>query len=75
MGGVHASAAGGTYAPEGSVLDAKGTPVETPADQTSVLETAACCALCNDSALTYDPGVRACLRILALGSPAAHPFT
>ncbi|KAK9918863.1 hypothetical protein WJX75_007624 [Coccomyxa subellipsoidea] len=46
---------GGTYAPEGSVLDAQGGPVETPADQASVLETAACCALCNDSSLTYDP--------------------
>ena len=49
-------AAGGTYAPEGSVLDAQGGPVETPADEASVLETAACCALCNDSALTYDTG-------------------
>jgi hypothetical protein len=38
------------------VLDAQGGPVETPADQASVLETAACCALCNDSSLTYDPG-------------------
>lgn len=57
MGFERASAAaGGTYAPEGSVLDAQGGPVETPADQASVLETAACCALCNDSSLTYDPG-------------------
>ena len=49
--------AGGTYAPEGSVLDAQGGPVPKPADHTSVLRTAACCALCNDSALSYDPGL------------------
>ncbi|CAL8471661.1 g11203 [Coccomyxa elongata] len=54
---------GGTYAPEGSVLDAQGAPVPKPADHTSVLQTAACCALCNDSALSYDPDSGAYQRV------------
>jgi hypothetical protein len=40
-------------------LDEKGAPVEAPADQTSVLNTAVCCAICNDSSLGYDAGTAA----------------
>ena len=47
---------GGTYAPEGSVLDAHARPVEAPAEDPAVLQTAACCALCNDSHLSYNAG-------------------
>ena len=39
------------------MLDEQGTPVQTPADEPAVLQTAACCALCNDSSLSYNAGV------------------
>ena len=48
--------AGSTYAPEGRVLTESGAPVQAPAEESAVLQTATCCALCNDSTLTYNNG-------------------
>ncbi len=53
--------AGSTYAPEGRVLTESGTPVQAPAEESAVLQTATCCALCNDSTLTYNNGALQCL--------------
>lgn len=54
---LYSECVGGTYAPEGSVLSEKGAPVDAPADQPCALQTAACCAVCNDSFLNYDAGM------------------
>ncbi|CAK0785211.1 Calcium-transporting ATPase 3, endoplasmic reticulum-type [Coccomyxa viridis] len=45
---------GSTYAPEGSVLTESGSPLQAPAEEAAILQMAACCALCNDSTLTYN---------------------
>ncbi|CAL5220117.1 g2070 [Coccomyxa viridis] len=45
---------GSTYAPEGRVLTESGAPIQAPAEESAVLQTATCCALCNDSTLTYN---------------------
>ena len=52
--------AGSTYAPEGRVLTESGAPVQAPAEESAVLQTATCCALCNDSTLTYNNGALHC---------------
>lgn len=48
-------AAGTTYAPEGTIADATGHPVQQPGDLPALLAMARCSALCNDSSLYYDP--------------------
>ena len=58
-GGCWHALPGGTYKPEGAVLDEQGKPVQTPADEPAVLQAAACCALCNDSSLSYNAGALA----------------
>ncbi len=54
--------AGSTYAPEGRVLTESGAPIQAPAEESAVLQTATCCALCNDSTLTYNNGALPCLE-------------
>ena len=58
--------AGSTYAPEGRVLTESGAPVQAPAEESAVLQAATCCALCNDSTLTYNTGVLHCTRVTML---------
>ena len=48
--------AGSTYAPDGRILTESGAPIQTPAEEAAVLQAATCCALCNDSTLTYSTG-------------------
>ena len=48
--------AGSTYAPDGRILTESGAPIQTPAEEAAVLQAATCCALCNDSTLTYNTG-------------------
>ena len=38
------------------MLTESGAPVQAPAEESAVLQTATCCALCNDSTLTYNTG-------------------
>ncbi len=51
------------------MLDAHGRPVQAPADDPAVLQTAACCALCNDSSLSYNAGVCAVGLQLGMSAP------
>ena len=47
---------GTSFAPDGQVIDLESrSKVSHPADTNILLQTAACCALCNDSHLTYLP--------------------
>lgn len=51
------NAAGNSFAPEGGVYWGQHSPVELPADQPCLLKLAICSALCNDSSLSYVPGM------------------
>lgn len=42
------------------MLTESGGPVQAPAKEAAIFKTAACCALCNDSTLTYNNGVLPC---------------
>ena len=48
------------------MLTESGAPVQAPAEESAVLQTATCCALCNDSTLTYNTGALRCTRMLML---------
>ena len=38
------------------MLTESGSPIQAPAEEAAILQMAACCALCNDSTLTYNSG-------------------
>ena len=38
------------------MLTESGSPIQAPAEEAAVLQMAACCALCNDSTLSYNSG-------------------
>ncbi|KAM6579915.1 hypothetical protein CsatA_003689 [Cannabis sativa] len=46
---------GTTYAPQGTIFDSNGTPIDLPAQLPCLLHLAMCSALCNDSILQYNP--------------------
>ncbi|KAK2985400.1 hypothetical protein RJ640_006858 [Escallonia rubra] len=52
------SVSGTTYAPEGSIHDGTGTPLEFPAQFPCLLHIAMCSALCNESIVQYNPDKR-----------------
>lgn len=44
------------------MLTESGSPIQAPAEEAAILQMAACCALCNDSTLTYNSGaLRSCM--------------
>uniref|UniRef100_A0A2P2M3K3 Calcium-transporting ATPase n=1 Tax=Rhizophora mucronata TaxID=61149 RepID=A0A2P2M3K3_RHIMU len=49
------SVSGTTYAPEGIIFDSRGMQLEFPAQLPCLLHIAMCSALCNESALQYNP--------------------
>ncbi|KAF4356102.1 hypothetical protein G4B88_012567, partial [Cannabis sativa] len=49
------SVSGTTYAPQGTIFDSNGTPIDLPAQLPCLLHLAMCSALCNDSILQYNP--------------------
>ena len=45
------------------MLTESGSPIQAPAEDAAILQMAACCALCNDSTLTYNSGaLRSCIH-------------
>ena len=57
---------GSTFAPEGNIVDAQGSAVSGPADSPCLQRMASCAALCNDSTLSYNPGLLLLVIILSM---------
>ncbi|KAG8390976.1 hypothetical protein BUALT_Bualt01G0139800 [Buddleja alternifolia] len=60
---VEYGVSGTTYAPEGSLFDDKGMQLEFPAQLHCLLHIAMCSALCNESAIQYNPEKRSYEKI------------
>ena len=58
------------------MLTESGSPIQAPAEEAAILQMAACCALCNDSTLTYNSGaLRSCIPYIGKGLPGFIAFT
>ena len=58
------------------MLTESGSPIQAPAEEAAVLQMAACCALCNDSTLTYNSGaLRNCMCCIGTSLPECITFT
>ena len=57
------------------MLTESGSPIQAPAEEAAILQMAACCALCNDSTLTYNSGaLPSCIRRTGTSLPECITF-